>query len=773
MPFKFNPFTGGLDLVNPAGSGGGTGSEILFGTGAPSNGAGADSDVYVDADTGDVYQKLAGSWTLEDNIMGPAGPQGPQGDPGVDGADGATGPAGPTGATGPAGPTGATGPVGATGPQGPAGADGADGTDGAPGSQIYFGTGVPSSGLGIDGDVYENKSNGDLYQKIGGSWVLQDNLTGPQGAQGIQGVAGADGADGSDGAPGADGADGAPGSQIYFGTGAPSSGLGIDGDVYENKTNGDLYQKVSGTWALQDNLTGPQGPAGADGATGPQGPSGVVAATAPIQYNSGTQTVSISAATPSAAGSMSAADKTKLDGIASGATAYTDSQAKAAAVSDTPYNASSWDSVVDVAPSKNAVRDKIDAMDTTIAGKEPTIAAGTNSQYWRGDKSWQTLNTQAVAEHTSFLYYTDARARTATGMTEGTGKVVADQPRLDLNGGAQVISGNGDPSAASGVAAPGGSIFLSATLDGLFYKVGTTDTEWSKYATIDDFKNSAINVRNKVLGFDTTTFQDVDDVLGYGPGNSPSVAMDLSFMGAGAVAYFLPGTLSGSSLYVFPAVTGLVTMYGSGGTDVAVADGGTGASNKTAGFNNLSPLTTKGDLIGRDGTNNVRVAVGSDGQALIADSSQSAGVRYAGVMQVLKKTSDQTNSTTTPQDISSLTVAIAANQVIRFTAYLICSAGATSTGVQLGINGPTIGTGQIAAVTRGWTSTTAEAQLAVNAYETYLASTTSGGTARRVYKIEGVVINGTTAGTFALRHKSSAAALSTIHAGSWLEYTLD
>jgi hypothetical protein len=45
----------------------------------------------------------------------------------------------------------------------------------------------------------------------------------------------------------------------------------------------------------------------------------VVAATAPLTYDSGTQTVAISAATTSAAGSMSAADKTKLDGIAAGA----------------------------------------------------------------------------------------------------------------------------------------------------------------------------------------------------------------------------------------------------------------------------------------------------------------------------------------------------------------------------------------------------------------------------------------------------------------------
>jgi len=44
---------------------------------------------------------------------------------------------------------------------------------------------------------------------------------------------------------------------------------------------------------------------------------------------------------------------------------------------------------------------------------EPAITAGTTLQYWRGDKSFQTLNTLAVPELTN-LYFTDTRARTAS-----------------------------------------------------------------------------------------------------------------------------------------------------------------------------------------------------------------------------------------------------------------------------------------------------------------------------------------------------------------------
>lgn len=60
-----------------------------------------------------------------------------------------------------------------------------------------------------------------------------------------------------------------------------------------------------------------------------------------------------------------------------------------------------------------------------------------------------------------------------------------------------------------------------------------------------------------------------------------------------------------------------------------IANGGTGQSTQTTAFNALSPITTKGDLISSDGTNNVRLPVGSNGQVLQADSTQTAGVKWA------------------------------------------------------------------------------------------------------------------------------------------------
>jgi hypothetical protein len=62
-----------------------------------------------------------------------------------------------------------------------------------------------------------------------------------------------------------------------------------------------------------------------------------------------------------------------------------------------------------------------------------------------------------------------------------------------------------------------------------------------------------------------------------------------------------------------------------------IANGGTNGANKTDGFDNLSPLTTKGDIIVHNGSDNIRLNVGADGTALVADSLVSAGVKWAAV----------------------------------------------------------------------------------------------------------------------------------------------
>src|ERR1051326_7191724 len=77
-------------------------------------------------------------------------------------------------------------------------------------------------------------------------------------------------------------------------------------------------------------------------------------------------------------------------------------------------------------------------------------------------------------------------------------------------------------------------------------------------------------------------------------------------------------TLGGSPATALLAATSL-TLGWTG--QLAIGRGGTGAATALAGFNALSPLTTRGDLLTRDATNNVRLAIGSAGKYVRSDGT--------------------------------------------------------------------------------------------------------------------------------------------------------
>lgn len=84
------------------------------------------------------------------------------------------------------------------------------------------------------------------YEEGYASGLISD--TPPRGPKGDQGDTGSTGSSGSNGAAGTNGVNG---TSVYTANGSPSAGLGSDGDVYIDADNGDIYQKITGSWSLQ------------------------------------------------------------------------------------------------------------------------------------------------------------------------------------------------------------------------------------------------------------------------------------------------------------------------------------------------------------------------------------------------------------------------------------------------------------------------------------------------------------------------------------------
>ena len=297
---------------------------------APGNTIGKNGDLYLDTVTSNYYFKVSGAWVLKGNLkgaqgnVGAAGPTGAQGPQGATGLTGATGPQGIQGVAGPIGPTGLTG---LTGPKGDTGDTGAQGIQGVKGD-----TGLTGS-QGPKGD------------------------TGDQGIQGVQGLTGAQGPIGLTGLQGTQGIQGVKGDTGLTGETGLTGPQGLKGDTGS--------QGLQGIQGIQ-GLTGLTGPAGAD------------------------------AVLPTVLANITNTDVTHWNN------AYNWGDHSLASYATQTYVNTQVTNLVASAPATlNTLNELALALGsdanfsttiTTLIGtKEPTITAGTTLQYWRGDKTWQTL----------------------------------------------------------------------------------------------------------------------------------------------------------------------------------------------------------------------------------------------------------------------------------------------------------------------------------------------------------------------------------------------
>ena len=219
----------GVDGIN-----GTDGATWLFGDVAPSEDLGVVGDLYLNTSTYDIYSKTDSGWVVIGNIKGDKGETGEKGEAGE------------------------------------AGEDGLDGTDGTDGSQWHIGSTDPVDGEteGKPGDLYLNDVTGDIFtMDESNNWRYIGNLKGDKGDTGEKG---------DDGEKGETGEAGTDGAAWLTGTGAPSTDLGKDGDLYLDVSTSDVYQKEDGAWTLITNI---KGETGADGDTGDTGEAGTDGAT--------------------------------------------------------------------------------------------------------------------------------------------------------------------------------------------------------------------------------------------------------------------------------------------------------------------------------------------------------------------------------------------------------------------------------------------------------------------------------------------------------------
>lgn len=101
-------------------------------------------------------------------------------------------------------------------------------------------------------------------------------------------------------------------------------------------------------------------------------------------------------------------------------------------------------------------------------------------------------------------------------------------------------------------------------------------------------------------------------------------------------------------------ITGLIEA----GTNITITGDGTSSSPYVINGSEASPLTTKGDIYVYS-TANTRLPVGTDGQVLVADSTETTGLKWidsAGVVNTLRNTSD--DSTTAATSLYQMTSTI-------------------------------------------------------------------------------------------------------------------
>ena len=133
---------------------------------------------------------------------------------------------------------------------------------------------------------------------------------------------------------------------------------------------------------------------------------------------------------------------------------------------------------------------------------------------------------------------------------------------------------------------------------------------------------------------------------------------------------------------------------------------------------------------------------------------------------LLRVTADVANSTLNFADVTGLTMALSASTTYYFDCALTYTSAATTTALQLSVNGPAAT--ELDYAVEMSTTATARHNSAQTAYNTVVNPATGGGSTRLPARIHGSVIVGGSGGTFAVRLRSEVdTSAVTVKRGSW------
>jgi hypothetical protein len=206
----------------------------------------------------------------------------------------------------------------------------------------------------------------------------------------------------------------------------------------------------------------------------------------------------------------------------------------------------------------------------------------------------------------------------------------------------KTLSGNTASSLVNG----SGTINFNST--GTITVPNATDTLVGK-ATTDTLTNKSIDAATNTLTNIANSAISATAAIAYSKLNLSNSIVNADVATGAAIAYSklnlsgsvtnadLAGSIAASKLVGSDIATvGTITTGTWSATTIALNKGGTGQTTATAAFDALAPSTTKGDIIVRTSTSNTRQSIGSDGQVLVSDSTQTNGLKWTTLQQGAK-----------------------------------------------------------------------------------------------------------------------------------------